>query len=215
MRSLSGTRNRIALTVAALLILAAAVWLIAASFALAPAGAPLSGLVPTAEQSVAAIAAQHRGWLLPAATVASVVAVLAGLGLLAAQIPTAPAHTPLRLPGDDGSVLATLQPQVLERALAERAEAVPGIKEASVRVSGSTTSLRLLAQVAVAEDAQVEWAVARVRWVLADDPATALGTAALSVDVLLRLHNPRSSSRSGRSAVGQDAPDAALVTSAG
>ena len=147
MRSLSGTRNRIALTVAALLILAAAVWLIAASFALAPAGAPLSGLVPTAEQSVAAIAAQHRGWLLPAATVASVVAVLAGLGLLAAQIPTAPAHTPLRLPGDDGSVLATLQPQVLERALAERAEAVPGIKEASVRVSGSTTSLRLLAQV--------------------------------------------------------------------
>ncbi|MBB0992713.1 hypothetical protein G6009_15255 [Dietzia sp. SLG510A3-30A2] len=215
MRSLSGTRNRIALTVAALLILAAAVWLIAASFALAPAGAPLSGLVPTAEQSVAAIAAQHRGWLLPAATVASVVAVLAGLGLLAAQIPTAPAHTPLRLPGDDGSVLATLQPQVLERALAERAEAVPGIKEASVRVSGSTTSLRLLAQVAVAEDAQVEWAVARVRWVLADDPATALGTAALSVDVLLRLHNPRSSSRSGRAAVGQDAPDAALVTSAG
>ena len=112
-------------------------------------------------------------------------------------------------------MLATLQPQVLERALAERAEAVPGIKEASVRVSGSTTSLRLLAQVAVAEDAQVEWAVARVRWVLADDPATALGTAALSVDVLLRLHNPRSSSRSGRSAVGQDAPDAALVTSAG
>lgn len=214
MRSLSGTRNRIVLTVTALLILAAAVWLIAASFALAPAGAPLSGLVPTAEQSVADLAAQHRGWLLPAATVASVVAVLAGLGLLVAQIPTAPAHTPLRLPGDDGSVLATLQPQVLERALVERVESVPGVKEASVRVSGSTSSLRLLAEVAVAEDAQVEWAVARVRRVLADDPATALGTAALSVDVLLRLHTTRSS-RSDRVAVGQDAPDAALVTSAG
>lgn len=215
MRSLSGTRNRIALTVAALLMLAAAVWLIAASFALAPAGAQLAGLVPTPEQSVADLAAQHRGWVLPVATAASILAVLSGLGLLAAQIPTAPAHTTLRLPGPDGSVLATVEPQVLERALAERAETVPGIKEASVRVSGATSSLRLLAEVAVAEDAQVEWAVARVRRVLADDPATALGAAALSVDVLVRLHTARSSSRSDRVAVGQDAADAALVTSAG
>lgn len=215
MRSLSGTRNRVALTVAALLMLAAAAWLIAASFGLASAGSPLAGLMPPADSTVSTLVQDHRGWLLPVATAASILAILAGLGLLAAQIPTAPAHTTLRLPGDDGTVLATVEPQVLERALVERVESVPGVKEASVRVSGSTTSLRVFAEVTVAQDAQVEWAVEEARRVLAADPATALGTAPRSVDLLVRLHTPRSSSRSDRVAVRQDAPDAALVTSAG
>lgn len=215
MRSLSGTRNRIALTVAALLMLAAAVWLIAASFGLASAGSPLAGLMPPADSTVSTLVQDHRGWLLPVATAASILAVLAGLGLLGAQIPTAPAHTTLRLPGDDGSVLATVEPQVLERALVERVEGVPGVKEASVRVSGSTTSLRVFAEVTVAQDAQVEWAVEEARRVLAADPATALGTAPRSVDLLVRLHTPRSSSRSDRVAVRQDAADGHLVSGAG
>lgn len=215
MRSLSGTRNRVALTVAALLMLAAAAWLIAASFGLASAGSPLAGLMPPADSTVSMLVQDHRGWLLPVATAASILAVLAGLGLLGAQIPTAPAHTTLRLPGDDGSVLATLQPQVLERALVERVEGVPGVKEASVRVSGSTASLRVFAEVTVAQDAQVEWAVEEARRVLAADPATALGTAPRSVDLLVRLHTPRSSSRSDRVAVRQDAADGHLVSGAG
>ena len=215
MRSLSGTRNRVALTVAALLILAAAAWLIAVSFALVPADTPLAGLMPPADSTVSTLVQDHRGWLLPVATAASILAVLAGLGLLGAQIPTAPAHTTLRLPGDDGTVLATVEPQVLERALVERVESVPGVKEASVRVSGSTTSLRVFAEVTVAQDAQVEWAVEEARRVLAADLATALGTAPRSVDLLVRLHTPRSSSRSDRVAVRQDAADGHLVTSAG
>lgn len=215
MRSLSGPRNRVALTVAALLMLAAAAWLIAVSFALVPAGSPLAGLMPPADSTVSTLVQDHRGWLLPVATAASILAVLAGLGLLGAQIPTAPAHTTLRLPGDDGSVLATVEPQVLERALVERVEGVPGVKEASVRVSGSTTSLRVFAEVTVAEDAQVEWAVEEARRVLAADPATALGTAPRSVDLLVRLHTPRSSSRSDRVAVRQDAADGHLVSGAG
>ncbi|MCT1886660.1 hypothetical protein [Dietzia cinnamea] len=215
MRSLSGPRNRVALTVAALLMLAAAAWLIAASFGLASAGSPLAGLMPPADSTVSTLVQDHRGWLLPVATAASILAVLAGLGLLGAQIPTAPAHTTLRLPGDDGSVLATVEPQVLERALVERVEGVPGVKEASVRVSGSTASLRVFAEVTVAQDAQVEWAVEEARRVLAADPATALGTAPRSVDLLVRLHTPRSSSRSDRVAVRQDAADGHLVSGAG
>jgi len=215
MRSLSGTRNRVALTVAALLMLAAAAWLIAASFGLASAGSPLAGLMPPADSTVSTLVQDHRGWLLPVATAASILAVLAGLGLLGAQIPTAPAHTTLRLPGDDGSVLATVEPQVLERALVERVEGVPGVKEASVRVSGSTASLRVFAEVTVAQDAQVEWAVEEARRVLAADPATALGTAPRSVDLLVRLHTPRSSSRSDRVAVRQDAADGHLISGAG
>lgn len=215
MRSLSGTRNRIALTVAGLLLLVAVSWLIAASFGLASAGSPLAGLMPPADSTVSTLVQDHRGWLLPVATAASILAILAGLGLLAAQIPTAPAHTTLRLPGDDGTVLATVEPQVLERALVERVESVPGVKEASVRVSGSTTSLRVFAEVTVAQDAQVEWAVEEARRVLAADLATALGTAPRSVDLLVRLHTPRSSSRSDRVAVRQDAADGHLVSGAG
>lgn len=213
MRSLSGTRNRIALTVAGLLSLAVAAWLVAVSFALIPAGSPLAGLTVPADSTVSMLVQEHRGWALPAATAASVLAVLAGLGLLLAQIPTAPAHTSLRLHDDDGTVLATLEPQVLERALAERVEGVPGVEEASVRVSGSTTSLRILAEVTIAEEAQVEWAVEEARRVLAADPETALGTSPRSVDLLVRVHTPRTS-RSDRVAVRHHGADGELVSDA-
>ncbi|MBB1042477.1 MAG: hypothetical protein Q7T31_01535 [Dietzia sp.] len=213
MRSLSGTRNRIALTVAGLLTLAVAAWLVAVSFALIPAGSPLAGLTVPADSTVSMLVQEHRGWALPAATAASVLAVLAGLGLLLAQIPTAPAHTSLRLHDDDGTVLATLEPQVLERALAERVEGVPGVEEASVRVSGSTTSLRILAEVTIAEEAQVEWAVEEARRVLAADPETALGTSPRSVDLLVRVHTPRTS-RSDRVAVRHHGAGGELVSEA-
>ncbi|MET3861723.1 hypothetical protein ABIE38_002659 [Dietzia sp. 2505] len=214
MRSLSGTRNRIALTVAGLLILAVAAWLVAVSFALIPAGSPLAGLMAPTDSTVSTLAQEHRGWALPAATVASVLAVLAGLGLLLAQIPSAPAHTTLRLHDADGTVLASLEPQVLERALAERVESVPGVEEAAVRVFGSTTSLRVLAEVTVSEEAQVEWAVEEARRVLATDPETALGTAPRSVDLLVRVNTPRSSSRSDRVAVRQQGAGGELVSEA-
>ena len=213
MRSLSGTRNRIALTVAGLLTLAVAAWLVAVSFSLIPAGSSLAGLTVPADSTVSMLVQEHRGWALPAATAASILAVLAGLGLLLAQIPTAPSHTSLRLHDDDGTVLATLEPQVLERALAERAEGVPGVEEASVRVSGSTTSLRILAEVTIAEDAQVEWAVEEARRVLAADPETALGTSPRSVDLLVRVHTPRTS-RSDRVAVRHHGAGGELVSEA-
>lgn len=213
MRSLSGTRNRVALTVAGLLTLAVAAWLVAVSFALIPAGSPLAGLMVPADSTVSTLVQEHRGWALPAATAASILAVLAGLGLLLAQIPTAPAHTSLRLHDDDGTVLATLEPQVLERALAERVEGVPGVEEASVRVSGSTTSLRILAEVTIAEEAQVEWAVEEARRVLAADPETALGTSPRSVDLLVRVHTPRTS-RSDRVAVRHHGAGGELVSEA-
>ena len=213
MRSLSGTRNRVALTVAGLLTLAVAAWLVAVSFSLIPAGSSLAGLTVPADSTVSMLVQEHRGWALPAATAASVLAVLAGLGLLLAQIPTAPAHTSLRLHDDDGTVLATLEPQVLERALAERVEGVPGVEEASVRVSGSTTSLRIRAEVTIAEEAQVEWAVEEARRVLAADPETALGTSPRSVDLLVRVHTPRTS-RSDRVAVRHHGAGGELVSEA-
>ena len=214
MRSLSGTRNRIILIVAGLLTLAVAAWLIAVSLSLVPESSPIATWTVPADQTVSSVVQEHRAWLLPAATVASILAVLAGLGLLLAQIPTAPAHTRLRLPGDDDTALATLEPQVLERALAERVQGVPGVEEASVRVSGSSTALRIWGEVTVAQDAQVQWTVEQVRQVLAADPATALGTTPISVDLLVRVHTARSSSRSDRVAVRQEGSGGDLVSEA-
>lgn len=215
MRSVSRSRNRLWLTVAGLLVVVVAVWLIAASFALMPAGSGLAGVVPASDETVSTVVQPHRGWALPAALAASIVAVFAGVVLLLVQIPTAPASATLRLSGEDGQVLATLEPRVLERALAERVQLVPGVEEVSVRVSGSTRWLQIVAEVAVAQDAQLEWTVAHARRVLAEDPATALGAAARSVDVLVRLHTPRSAPRSDRVAVRQDRADGHLVSEAG
>jgi len=201
--------------VAAVLTAAIAVWLLAVSFDLVPGGSAVSGVMASPDQSVAALVQEQRGWALPAAAAASVVAVLVGLALLLAQIPTAPAHTPLRLSDSDGTALATLQPQVLERALVERVQGVSGVKGASVRVSGSTTSLQIWAEVEVADGAQVDWAVDQVRRMLAEDTTTALGSAPRSVNVLVRLHDRRSSTRSDQVAVRQDSANGRLVSATG
>lgn len=200
MRSLPGTRNRIVLVLAGVLTLAAAAWLLAVAFGPVPAGQALDGVLAPGETTVAELAQQYRGWLLPTASVAAVLAVLVGLALLLAQVPTAPPHTPLRL-HDGDTLLATLEPQVLERALAERAEGVPGVDGASLRVAGSTSALTVQAEVTVSDTAEVEWAVAEVRRVLMADLETALGTPPRAVDLLVRLRTPRSSARGDRSQV--------------
>lgn len=205
MRTLSGSRNRLALVLAGLLALLAAAWLAAVAFDLVAPGTALGGLVVPAESTVAAVVQDHRGWLLPAASVAAVLAVLAGLGLAAVQFPKAPAHTVLRFHDSDGTVLATLDPQVLERALVERVEAVPGVVEVSLRVSGSAAALRVVGEVAVSDGAEVEWAVDQTRQLLASDVETVLGRAPQTIDLLVRLRSPRTTSRSDRVAVGQPA----------
>lgn len=212
MRSLSGPRNRIVLVVASLVTLVAAAWLLAVAFDLVPPGSSLAGLVVPADSTISSVAQDNRGWLLPAATTAAILAALAGFGMLLAQIHTKPAHTTLRLSDEDGTVLASLEPQVFELALAERVEAVSGIDEATVRVSGSTASLQVLAEVTVAADAQVEWAVTEARRVLATDPQATLGTAPRSVDLLIRLRTPRSGGRTDRVAVRQGSGDLVSTT---
>ena len=206
MRVLSGSRNRVTLASAGLLLLIAGAWLIGVSFALITPGGPLGALAVTEGATVSSVFDGHSWWLLPAAIAVAILAALAGLILLIAQIPRAPVHTVLRLHDDDGTVLAAVEPQVLERALAERAESVPGVDEASVRVSGSAAAPRVIAEVTVAESAEVAWAVGRARQRLTSDVATSLGTDPLSVDVLVTLRNDRSGGRADRVSVrGRDA----------
>ena len=219
MRSLSGTRNRIVLVVAGVLALAAAAWLIAVSFALiTPGTAVVGGLALPGGSMVDTVVQERRGWLLPSAAIAAVLAVLAGLALLLAQIPTAPAQSQLRFYDDGdaeaGTVLAALEPQVLERALVERVEGVPGVEEAELRIAGSAAALRVQGEVTVSEGAEVEWVVEQARGVLAADLETALGAAPRAIDLLVRLRSSASAGRGDhdRVAVGQSGRGGAPVS---
>lgn len=201
MRSRSGPRNRLILFLLGVLALLAAVWLAVAAFDLAPDGGTLDALVPDPSESPASLL-ESAGWALPVGIAVAVIAVLAGLALLVLQIPTAPAHTVLRLHDADGGVLATLEPQVLERALAERVEDVQGVESASVRVTGSASSAGVVAEVTVAGSGEIAWTVEQARTRLFEDLRLALGAEPRSVDVLVTLQTGRSTARTDRVAVG-------------
>lgn len=201
MRSRSGPRNRLILLLLGVLALLAAAWLAVAAFDLAPAGGTLDGIVPDSSESPASLL-EGAGWALPVGVAVSVIAVLAGLALLVMQIPTAPAHTVLRLHDADGGVLATLEPQVLERALAERLGEVQGVESASVRVTGSAASAAVVAEVAVAGTAEIPWTIEQARTRLFGDLRLSLGSDPRAVDVLVTLRTGRGSARTDRVAVG-------------
>ncbi|MGW8592590.1 hypothetical protein ACWGLC_12890 [Dietzia sp. NPDC055877] len=201
MRSQSGPRNRVVLLVLGVLALVAAAWLAAAAFDLVPAGGTLDPLVPDGASTPASLL-EDAGWALPVGIAVSVVAVLAGLALLITQIPTAPARAVLRLHDPEGAVLATLEPQVLERALVERVEDVQGVDSASVRATGSATRAGVVAEVTVAESAEIAWTLEQVRRRLFEDLRLSLGVEPRSVDVLVSLRAAKNSARTDRVAVG-------------
>lgn len=202
MRTLPGTRNRVVLALVGLLLLIAAAWLIAVSFHLSASGGRVDRLLVSSDSTVAAVIEPHRAWALPAGVAAAVLVTVAGLALMVGQIPTTPARSTLRVQEPDGTALAHLEPQVLERALAERAGDVQGIEDASVRISGSAAAIRVVAEVTVADDAEMGWAVEQTRRRLASDVETSLGAAPLSVDVQVRLRGTRPAGRADRVEVG-------------
>ncbi|NNG20659.1 hypothetical protein HJ590_14055 [Naumannella sp. ID2617S] len=189
MRSISGARNRVVLIIFGILALAAATWLGFAYFGLAARWPQLGSLLADGDSTVGGIAADHRVWLLPAAAVASVLAVIIGIALLVTQVPAQTPTSRLRLTDADGTLLATLDPDVLGRALSEHAEQVPGILDADVRVTGAASSIWLQSAITVAEDAEVAWSIEQVRQRLADDVTDAVGRGPRQVDVLVHLRS--------------------------
>lgn len=187
MRSISGARNRLVLIVASVVALAAAAWLGVAVLDLTARWPQAEALLPHADSTLAAIAAHHRQWLLPAAVAVSLLASAVGIALMLAQVPSRPAATTLRILDADGTELGSLEPAVLERVLVERLEALAGITDASVRIGGAASSPWLQARVTLADDAEVERAAGEARRMLAEDTSTVLGTAVQRVDLLLRL----------------------------
>lgn len=206
MRSVSGVLNRTALAGCGLLIAAAASWLLASGLDTGRSWPDVAPFLATAQDRVDSVITAQAHWLLPTAALASVLAIIAGLALLAMQVPRKAAASPLRFSDSEGVLMATVAPDVLSQALSERAEDVPGVERCTVWVTGSPSSLWVQADTTVSQDCEVEWAVAELRRRMEDDVTTSLGTSPRQVDVLVRLERSSSSRSVSQTVTGQHSP---------
>ena len=206
MRSVSGVLNRTVLAGCGLLITAAASWLLASGLGAGRSWPNAAPLLAAAQDRVDSIIAPQAHWLLPTAALVSVLAIIAGLVLLAMQVPRKAAASPLRFSDSEGVLMATVAPDVLSQALSERAEDVPGVEQCAVWVTGSPSSLWVQADTIVSQDCEVEWAVAELRRRMEDDVTTSLGTSPRRVDVLVRLERSSSSRNVSQTVTGQHSP---------
>lgn len=206
MRSVSGVLNRTVLAGCGLLIAAAASWLLASGLDTGRSWPDVASFLATAQDRVDSVITAQAHWLLPTAALASVLAIIAGLALLAMQVPRKAAASPLRFSDSEGVLMATVAPDVLSQALSERAEDVPGVERCTVWVTGSPSSLWVQADTTVSQDCEVEWAVAELRRRMEDDVTTSLGTSPRQVDVLVRLERSSSSRSVSQTVTGQHSP---------
>ena len=199
MRSVSGVLIRTALAGCGLLIAAAASWLLASGLDTGRSWPDVAPLLATAQDRVDSVITAQAHWLLPTAALASVLAIIAGLALLAMQVPRKAAASPLRFSDSEGVLLA--------QALSERAQDVPGVERCTVWVTGSPSSLWVQATTTVSQGSEVEWAVADLRRRLEDDVTTSLGTRPRQIDTLVHLERSSSSRSVSQTVTGRHAPE--------
>ena len=206
MRSVSAALNRVLLAFFGLFIVCASAWFFASGL---DAGHHLPGIsayLAATHDQIGAILSPHAHWLVPCGVLASVLAFVVGLFLLLMQVPRRPANSRLRLSGSDGSLLATLSPEVLSQALSERVQDQPGVERCTVFVTGSPSKLWVQADTSIAPDCEVEWTVPELRKLLNEDVATSLGMPPKQVDVLVRLVRSVSSKSTSKAVTGQPSP---------
>lgn len=209
MRSVSAALNRVFLAFFGLLIVCAAAWFLASGLNAGHSVPSIAAYLAAAQDEIGALLSLRAHWLLPLGVLMSVITFVVGLFLLLMQVPRRPANSSLRLSGSDGTLLATLSPDVLSQALSERAQGVPGIEGCTVFVTGSPSKLWVQAETSVAPDCEVEWTVTELRKLLNEDVATSLGTPPKQLDVLVRLARSASSTSTSKAVTGQ--PSSAIT----
>ena len=206
MRSVSAALNRVFLAFFGLLIVCAAAWFLASGLDAGHSVPSIAAYLAAAQDEIGALLSLRAHWLLPLGVLMSVITFVVGLFLLLMQVPRRPANSSLRLSGSDGTLLATLSPDVLSQALSERAQGVPGIEGCTVFVTGSPSKLWVQAETSVAPDCEVEWTVTELRKLLNEDVATSLGTPPKQLDILVRLARSVSSTSTSKAVTGQPSP---------
>lgn len=209
MRSVSAALNRVLLAFFGLLIICASAWFLASGLDAGHSVPSIAAYLAAAQDEIGALLSLRAHWLLPLGVLMSVITFVVGLFLLLMQVPRRPANSSLRLSGSDGTLLATLSPDVLSQALSERAQGVPGIEGCTVFVTGSPSKLWVQAETSVAPDCEVEWTVTELRKLLNEDVATSLGTPPKQLDVLVRLARSASSTSTSKAVTGQ--PSSAIT----
>ena len=204
MRSVSGSWNRIILAGAGIVTVIAASWVLASGLNIRERWPAATSFVAPASTRIDSAVMGQEAWLLPAMFAASIIAALLGVLLLIMQVPRKAPASPLRFTDADGTLLATISPEVLSQALSERGEEVSGVKRCSAWVTGSPSNLWVQATATVSQNCEVEWAVSELRNRLDNDLAVSLGAHPKQVDVLLTLDSPSrsrsiaSTARTGR-----------------
>ena len=209
MRSVSAALNRVFLAFFGLLIVCAAAWFLASGLDAGHSVPSIAAYLAAAQDEIGALLSLRAHWLLPLGVLMSVITFVVGLFLLLMQVPRRPANSSLRLSGSDGTLLATLSPDVLSQALSERAQDLPGVERCTVFVTGSPSKLWVQAETSVAPDCEVEWTVTELRKLLNEDVATSLGTPPKRLDVLVRLARSASSTSTSKVVTGQ--PSSAIT----
>ena len=209
MRSVSAALNRVFLAFFGLLIVCAAAWFLASGLDAGHSVPSIAAYLAAAQDEIGALLSLRAHWLLPLGVLMSVITFVVGLFLLLMQVPRRPANSSLRLSGSDGTLLATLSPDVLSQALSERAQDLPGVERCTVFVTGSPSKLWVQADTSVAPDCEVEWIVTELRKLLNEDVATSLGTPPKQLDVLVRLARSASSTSTSKAVTGQ--PSSAIT----
>ncbi len=209
MRSVSAALNRVFLAFFGLLIVCAAAWFLASGLDAGHSVPSIAAYLAAAQDEIGALLSLRAHWLLPLGVLMSVITFVVGLFLLLMQVPRRPANSSLRLSGSDGTLLATLSPDVLSQALSERAQDLPGVERCTVFVTGSPSKLWVQAETSVAPDCEVEWTVTELRKLLNEDVATSLGTPPKQLDVLVRLARSASSTSTSKAVTGQ--PSSAIT----
>ena len=110
MRSVSGVLNRTVLAGCGLLIVAASFWLLASGLDAGRFWPDAAPYLATAQDRVGSLIASQAHWLLLTTALVSVLAVIAGLVLLAMQVPRKAVASPLRFSDSEGVLLATVAP---------------------------------------------------------------------------------------------------------
>ena len=206
MRSVSAALNRVLLAFFGLLIVCAAAWFLASGLDAGHSVPSIAAYLAAAQDEIGALLSLRAHWLLPLGVLMSVITFVVGLFLLLMQVPRRPANSSLRLSGSDGTLLATLSPDVLSQALSERVQDLPGVERCTVFVTGSPSKLWVQADTSVAPDCEVEWIVTELRKLLNEDVATSLGTPPKQLDVLVRLARSVSSTSTSKAVTGQPSP---------
>ena len=194
MRSVSGAFNRIILAASGLFIVVVSSWLLASGLGAGRSWSEVAPYLASAQNPVYQFFSPllHSGWFLPVAVAVAALVAIAGLFLLLMQVPRKALTTPLRFNDSEGTLLASLSPDVLSQVLSERVEEVPGVERCTGGVPGSLSSLWIQADVALAQNCEVEWSINELRNRINDDIAMSLGAAPKQIDVLMRLERPSS-----------------------